>query len=32
VNMRGKSSRRGEIPPFGRGFSRHEDLPIRCEF
>jgi hypothetical protein len=28
VKMRGKSSRRGKIPPFGRGFSRHEDLPI----
>ena len=20
------------IPPFGRGFSRHEGLPIRCGF
>ena len=30
--MRRKSGRRGEIPPFGRGFSRHEDLPIRFEF
>jgi hypothetical protein len=20
------------IPPFGRGFSRHPGLPIRCEF
>jgi hypothetical protein len=21
-----------EIPPFGRGFSRHEDLSVRCGF
>ena len=27
--MRWMSGRTGEIPPFGRGFSRYEDLPIR---
>src|SRR5438067_11517575 len=27
----GESHRRG-IPPFGRGFSRHEDLSVRCVF
>ena len=27
----GKFSPKGrEIPPFGRGFSRHEDLSVRC--
>jgi hypothetical protein len=25
-----RSGRRREIPPYGRGFSRHEDLSIRC--
>src|SRR5215467_306223 len=27
----GESHRRG-IPPCGRGFSRHEDLSVRCGF
>jgi len=30
VKMRRESRRRGRIPPFGRGFSRHEDLSNRC--
>ena len=29
VKMRNES-KRGEIPPCGRGFSRHKDLSIRC--
>jgi hypothetical protein len=30
VNMRGRFSPKGrKIPPFGRGFSRHEDLSVR---
>jgi len=31
VKMRGSVSPKGrKIPPFGRGFSRHEDLSVRC--
>ena len=32
VKMSRQSGGRGEIPPFGRGFSRQGDLPIRCRF
>ena len=32
VKMSRQPCRRGEIPPFGRGFSRQRDLPIRCLF
>jgi len=32
VKLRPPSDRIGEIPPFGRGFSRHKDLSVRCVF
>jgi hypothetical protein len=33
VKMRERISPKGrKIPPFGRGFSRHKDLSVRCGF
>jgi hypothetical protein len=32
VKLRGSFSPKERIPPFGRGFSRHEDLSVRCAF
>ena len=30
VKLRRDISPKEKIPPFGRGFSRHKDLSVRC--